>query len=88
MSCQLQRCASHPAYPEPLSINSRAQLAGVSDEDVIGQRWDGFFQLPYSRDSMPFRAVADIALRDGDFVVNGATVLSAAGNATFAMRFK
>ena len=64
------------------------QLVGVSDEDIIGQRWDDFFQLPYSRDSMPFRAVADIALRGGDFVVNGATVPTVAGYATYALRFK
>lgn len=64
------------------------QLTGVSDEDVVGQRWDSFFQLPYSRDSMPFQAVAQIASRDGDFVVNGATLQSTAGMGTYALRFK
>ncbi len=64
------------------------QLAGIDDEDVVGQRWDNFFQLPYSRDSMPYQAVAEIALRDGDFVVNGATRQTPSGGGTFALRFK
>ena len=54
----------------------------------MAQRWDNFFQLPYSRDSMPFQAVAEIALRDGDFVVNGASLQAASGTGTFALRFK
>ena len=64
------------------------QLAGLSDEHVVGQRWDNFFQLPYSRDSMPYKAVAEIALRDGDFVVNGVTRQAASGGGSFALRFK
>ena len=64
------------------------QLTSVPEDQVLHRPWIDIISPPYPPNSLQWNAVADIARRGGEFVINGAIVKAVPSRETYSLRYK